>query len=126
MPRDLVNVVLDRVNDQTDLVERALADAGPSVKRLQAALRVVIGAPGTVEQKRQAWRRAFALLVLAESAKALPDAVALARRSLAKEVGLVRSLGTAKVRQIPALRKPDLMRRRAEREVEDGGEKANG
>ncbi len=114
MPRDVVNVILDRVIDQADLVELAQADAATSKERLHAAARRLLVAGGA-PAARDAWRKAFVMLALAEAAKHAKPCIAAARASLRAEVAAVRALGVDRLREIPALKNADVMARRAAR-----------
>lgn len=112
--RDVVNVILDRVIDQADLIEKAQEGAAASKARLQVAARRVMALPDEA-QARQLWREAFAALVLAEGSKHARQAILDARASLKAEVQAVRSLGVDRLREVPALKNADVMARRAER-----------
>lgn len=112
--RDVVNVILDRVIDQADLIDRAKEGAAASKARLQVAARRIV-AMDDREQARAMWREAFAALVLAEGAKVAREAILNARASLRAEVQAVRALGVDRLREVPALKNADVMARRAER-----------
>jgi hypothetical protein len=114
MPRDVVNVILDRVIDQRDLIDQAQADAATSKARLRAAARKVLAAPNR-DAAREAWREAFVALALAETSRHAKTAIAAAHDSLRAEARAVRALGVDRLREIPALHNADVMARRAER-----------
>jgi hypothetical protein len=119
MPRDVVNVILDRVIDQRELVDQAKAGAATTKERLHLAARRLM-AGRDPEAARELWREAFVTLVLAEAARHAKPAIAAARASLKAEVRAVRALGVDRLREIPALRDADVMARRAERKGTDG------
>lgn len=123
MPKDIIDAILDRVIDSDALVEEALAAAERQRATIRAALRKVMAMQGDVTQKREAWVAAFRELVLATYAPLLPACLALVKSSLKAEARAVRAVGGAhRVKEIPALRKADLMRRRAERKAVTDGE----
>jgi hypothetical protein len=110
-----VNVILDRVIDARALEVRALAQASGTKARLVTAVRSLVKLGGDADQAEAAFVRAFRELVIAEAGRAAPDAMALARRCLVNEAKAAIAVGPKKLRSIPALKKPDVMAREAER-----------
>lgn len=124
MPRDVVNAILDRVNDADDLVQDGLAASEPVRRRMKLAVRGVLTLRGVSDDaRREAFRRAFVEAVVASVAPKLPDAFALVRRSLREEAKAVRTFGAHRLKEIPALRQADAMKRRAEKALGPEGEK---
>ncbi len=120
MPTDVVNVILDRVIDQGELIDRAQAEAAGSKERLHAAARRILAMPDRAKA-RELWRAAFVQLALAETARHAKTAIANAQASLRAEVEAVRAFGSDRLREIPALRSADVMARAAERKGTAGG-----
>jgi hypothetical protein len=115
VPKALVNVVLDRVIDARALEELALAHAAGTKERLVGAVHRLLQVGADADEAEAAFVRAFRELVLAEAGRAAPDAMALARRCLVAEAKAAIAVGVTKLRQVPALKKPDVMARLSER-----------
>lgn len=120
MPRDLVNVILDRTLDSKDIERAALDQAAASKARLSGAIQQAYRLTSDPEEARQLVRDAFVGLVLAEVARSAPAAMRLAEASLRAEAKAVLAVGVPKARSIPALKKPHLMARASERAGTDG------
>lgn len=111
--KDLVNAIIDRVLD----VDALVAEVGAEIEkgRLQDGLRKVAELKIPDAQKKKLFRNAFRRLVLAESVRAAPRALVLARTSLAAEIRAVQAVGAKNLKTLGPLRKPELMARRSER-----------
>jgi hypothetical protein len=114
MPRDVINAILDRQVAQEDLVDGALAGAAPQRAAIKLALRSILRRGMTEEEGRVRFREALSQIVLADAAQHVPAALALVRRAVVAEAKAIKVLGSRNLTRVPALRKTDVMARRAE------------
>jgi len=129
MPADVVRAILDRQIAQEDLVDKALADAAPIRASLKLSLRAILAKGLPEAEARAAFRQVVYETVLAGTASHVPAALGVVRRAVVAEARAVKALGSRNLVQVPALRKADVMARRAEQAGlagKAGGEKPNG
>jgi hypothetical protein len=117
LSRDLVNVVLDRVIDQADLIEKAKTGS----ERARELAKLAVRQAATMPDGREQFREAFLTLLLAVCATHTQEAVAIGHETLKAEIRALRALPVGALKTIPALRKADVMSRAAERRGLDGG-----
>lgn len=108
---NIVNAVLDRVIDTREAVDAAIERSAPTRAGLRRVLHKAFERGSTPDEFRLVFLRA----VLAEVAQSTPDVLARSRANLGALVAALNEEGPSEARTIPALRKPDVMARAAER-----------
>jgi hypothetical protein len=114
MARELANVILDRVIEARDLEDAAIARAERTRTRVAGLAGKLSRAPDP-DAAEALFVQSFRDFVLAELLRSAPEAFALARKHLAAEARAVLAVGVSELRTMPALTKPDVMARLAER-----------
>jgi hypothetical protein len=119
MPRDVVNVILDRVIDQRG--SWSAPRPRPRCRRRACARPRAASSPPATSSRRANSGARPSSRSLAETSRHAKAAIAAAHDSLQAECRAVRAFGSHRLREIPALKNADVMARRSERKGTVGG-----